>query len=1049
MPYACGFEEDEDLSNWVLNAQTPLAKDKWMYGSVTHSEGKRSLYISTNAQDAQYGTNPNITISYLRYKFPTESKQKNYDISFDWRCEGEENASMLYVMICPEQFFFNKVEGNEGYYIGNIVSSNTGVLSSKVANVCQQLGPTKQRALYGSDKWQNVSFSNDHRVSSRNSQLNWVIVFIWANSNINKDNVKVGGCIDNLQIASATIRKPTNVQVEPHCEDSTLHVTWESASSFFAVEYRLQGSSTWRRADGLTRGVQYFDRVGNNCSYDLQRIKEGSYDVRVKSALGNDTSAYATCNNIVMYCPDNHCINFLDLDNPNLVCTWGWREGYQGHTPYENLGYISIPEDRKMSRHTIMMDANEIDPNTEGGLRCVPKGELGSVRLGNWNTNYEAESMTYTFAVDSFNASILLIKYAIVLQKPGEGCGDPGFKVELFDENDFPITDLCGVPDFTYSKAAAEGWNQTKELSTPVAWKDWTTVGVNVMQYAGQNIKVRFTTYDCGAGGHYGYGYFCLNCASAYIETENCGNDAKIVCEAPEGFAYRWYDKETGVTVGRNKELVADAGMHTYVCRVSFIEDTTCYFEVETTSAPRFPVPEFTYEIKPSECLNRIYFTNKSHVMNKYYGYEMHTSELCDDQWWQFTRYSDGKATETTNEGPIYVAPAEGDTVHVRLRVFIGEANACDSIKDSIIIVPSIVDRDSVEYIERCEGDPILFNGMYYSAERDTTMEVTDINFAGCDSTYTLHVKVNPKTPRQYRTDSICSDSVLVIGDKAFNTTGTYTVFLQNQYGCDSVITTDLYVNQMIFAGVTTDMPMVTCADGENLVVDFRILAGEYDSIRLVYDSMAHVAGFRDMVTEEPYLTSVVIPYTEATLPGQYTAELEFHQFCCGVTSFTIPFEIQYRSSVVEQKWNDVLAVTGKKYNGGYEFISYQWYKNDKPISGATGSYLYEPLDTTAYYHVVLMRGDSVAVATCPITPTVHQDITKFPTLAKTSQSVKIHLRESAQIRIYTTSGQLYSDQSFGEGTATVIAPATTGAYIVDIKMLNGEHKSQYLIVGN
>jgi len=1051
-PYICSFEETEDLSAWVLNPKTPDNTDLWMMGTATFSDGKRSLYISDKGGEPHFGKKPNVSVAYLRYKFPDADGQKNYDLSFDWKCIGVEDAAMLYVMVCPERIFLNEVRGSEGNFLDNILSKNAqGLLPNVVIQACAQLGPNSDRALLNSQQWVNTPLTADIRVSSRNSKEVFVIAFIWVNSNTAADLQAMGACIDNIQIASARLQKPQKLAVETICEDSTMRVSWESVANNFVVEYRTVGTTTWRRADDLTEGTQYFEKNGLLCAYYLQRIFEGSYDVRVKCALGNDTSAYSSVNNILMYCPYNHCINYLDLDNPYLVCTYGTVESHQGGSPYANIGYINFPDkdpdSRKMSRHTIMTDPKETDPKTNDELMCVPKGELGSVRLGNWNTSYEAESMTYTFSVDSTNASILLVKYAIVLNKPNTTCGDPGMKMELFDEDGNPLTDLCGVPDFTYSSAVASGtWNETKDGS--VVWKDWTTVGINLMQYAGQNIKVRLTTRDCGGGGHFGYGYFCLDCASAYIETENCGSDAQIVCQAPEGFSYTWRD-ENGTIVGYDKQLEVDAGMHTYTCRVAFIDEPSCYFEVSTVSAPRFPVPEFKVQIEPSECMNRVRFINKSHIMNKYYGYELHTSEICNDQEWTFTRYSDGKENKTSNYGPVYVAPAEGDTVLVRLRVFTGDHNQCDSTMDSIIVIPSIVNTDSTEYLELCQGEGYKFCGRYYAAERDTVLADTSANYAGCDSIYTLHLKVHYKTPEQFRHDSICSDSAIFIGDKMFNEPGTYTVFLTNQYGCDSIITTNLTVNQLIATAVTSDIPMITCADGENLVVDFRVWAGEYDSIRLVYDSTAHAAGFRDTMTTEPGLTSMIIPYTVATYPGRYFAELEFHQFCCGVTSFTIPFVIKYRSSIVEQKWNDVLSVLSKKYNGGYDFISYQWYKNDKPIVGATGSYLYEPLDTTAYYHVVLMRGDSVAIASCPITPTVHQDISKFPTLAKTSQMLKVQLAQPAQIRIFTVSGQLYSDQRFGEGIANIAAPAVVGAYVVEIIMLDGEHTSQYLIVGH
>lgn len=1048
VPFMCGFEEKEDLSNWVFNINTPTAMDRWTIGSVTRSEGKRSLYISTDGgADYTYGNRPNVVVSYLRFKFPTATKQENYDISFDWKCEGEANQSMLYVMICPEQAFLTKTQGMEGYYIGDIASATNGTITNATKDVCSKLGPNRVSFLSGSNTWQNISLSQDLRISSANSRRNWVIAFIWVNSNRDPKNIHGGACIDNFQIAKATIKKPDNVQVEASCVDSTLRVTWESASSYFLVDYKAVGTTTWRRLDGITAGSQYFERDGVNCSYEIKRIKEGSYDVRVQSFLNNDTSAYVTANNILMFCPDNHCINYMDLDNPNLLCTYGWVEGKgpgNTGTPYTNIGYIYDPNDRKLSRHTIMTDPDEKDPMTDSILSCIPKGKVGSVRLGNWNTTYEAESMTYTFAVDSFDAAILLIQYACVLNKPNENCGDPGFRMEVFDENGNPIEDLCGVPDFTYSSAAASGWNENKKGD--VVWKDWTDVGINLLQYSGQTLKVRFTTRDCGGGGHFGYAYFTLECASAYIETENCGNDAKIVCNAPDGFNYLWFD-ENGTEISRDQTLIVDAGQHTYTCRVSFIDDPTCYFEVSTMSAPRFPVPAFEYQIRPGECSNRVFFTNKSHIMHKYYGYEYHTNEACEDQLWTFTKFSDGTTTQTSNYGPMYVAPIEGDTILVRLTTYIGENNACDSTLDSIIIVPRIIDRDSTEYMVRCQGDPFFFNGQWYSAEKDDTLEVTSANFAGCDSTYTLYLKVNPTTPEEFRKDSICSDSLIVIGDSVFTKEGHYTVFMQNQYGCDSIITTDIWVNQRLDMNLDHEGRFIVCADNGTLDIDYTIMLGQFDTARIVFSQEAKAVGFTDLYITDPTLTTLSIPYAPTTLPGHYTAVVEFIQSCCKPTRYNIDFDVNYASAVVEQKWNDVLTVLSPKYNGGYSFIAFQWYKNGKPISGATSSYLYEPLDTTAYYHVVLTREDSVAVATCPVTPVLRTEKTKFPTLVQTSQQIPAKLQSKSQIRFVTATGMNYYRATFEAGDIVVTAPAVPGVYVVEIAPLDGERTAQQLIV--
>lgn len=1046
IPYSCSFEEGEDLSNWVLNYHTPSATDKWIVGSAVHSEGKRSLYISNDGQNPRYGNKPNVVAAYLRFKFPTEEVQKNYDISFDWRGHGDSTKSHLYVMVCPEMMLTNTASNNP-YNLDRIVSSTSGIISSSVVQqACQQIGESKGRFVCGSEVWLNDALSNETRVSSTNSQANFAIVFIWVNENKDETLQRSGICIDNLQIGSAFYKKPTHMKVESVCEDSSLLVSWESAMSTFEVQYRQVGTQTWRRADYITNGTDGFSRNANSCSYKLRRIAEGSYDVRVRGTETLGITNFVYRNQVLVYCPENHCVNFIDFDDPNVECTYGYNpnaSGHTGETPYSYKGYINFGPDAEMSRHTIHVDPTEVDPRTDSLLHTVPDGALASVRLGNWHTQYEAEAITYNILVDSVNQGVLIAKYAVVFNNPGH-TGEPEFFLEILDEHGDLIDESCGQAQFTYSDAVEDNWNMSQ--NGQVAWKDWTTIGVNLKPYHGQTIKVRFTTMDCTAGGHYGYAYFTLDCASAYIETENCGDDARITCKAPEGFAYQWTD-ETGQIVSYVQTLDVDAGMHTYTCRVSFIENPDCYFEVSTTSAPRYPVPAFNYQFRPAECSNRVYFTNRSHVMNKYEGYENHTNEACQDQLWSFTRLSDGQTSETSSYGPFYVAAPEGDTILVRLTAYIGENNACDSTMDSIIIVPGIIEHDSTEYLTLCQDDPYFFNGRWYSAQKNDTLETTTPNFAGCDSTYTLYLTVNPKTPEEFRKDSICSDSLIVIGKDTFNTPGNYTVFLLNQYGCDSIISTELWVNQRLDMSLDHDGKFIVCADNGSLDIDYTIMLGQFDTARITFSPEAKAVGFRDLYVTDPTITSLSIPYAPTTLPGHYSAVVEFIQTCCKTTRYNIAFDVNYASSVVEQKWNDVLSVLSPNYNGGYSFIAFQWYKNGKPIEGATLSYLYEPLDTTAEYHVVLTRPDSVAVATCPVTPVVRKQVSKFPTLVQASQQIPAKLESKSHIRFVTATGMNYYHATHEAGDIFITAPAVPGVYVVEITPVDGERTAQQMIV--
>jgi len=1051
-PYSCSFEDGEDLSAWTLNYNTSAATDQWMIGSVTHSEGQRSLYISSDGKNPVYGNHPNVVAAYFRYKFPTSTGRQTYDLSFDWRGIGNTNNSCLYVLALPEQVLFNDANNNP-LYLDRIVSTTSGMISqNNVVNTtaCLQLGdaaaPT--RFLSGGEQWTNVSATYGIQVSSTNSQQVFAIVFVWVNANTDETVKESGICIDNIQIGDATLKKPVNVQVESICEDSVMLVSWESGLAEFEVQYRQVGTSTWRRADGLTDGVDGFTRTnGIYCSYGLQRIKEGAYDVRVCGKSGDIVTIFTYRNQYLVYCPENHCVDYLDFTNPNVECTYGYHPLTSGHTsetPYSYPGWIDFGPDSEESRHTIHTDPTETDPRTDDALLTVPKGALASVRLGNWKTGGEAESITYNIKVDSANQGVLIVKYAVVLENPKghKHEQEPSFLLEVLDENGELIDASCGRAEFSYSDGIAAGWNITKDEKA--AWKDWTTIGVNLMPYNNQVIKVRFTTFDCSLSGHYGYAYFTVDCATAHLETENCGNDSKIECYAPEGFAYAWYkgspDDPGNEPFWFDRELVTDPGRQEYTCRVSFVDDPECYFDVSTISAPRFPVPSYTWEPVFEECSSKIRFRNTSHVMNKYDGTETHTQEPTNDCHWFFRTLSNNSVTESYNWNPVYKCPDQGDSIEVTYITYIGVDNACDSSRIDTIVMPNIIPGSTQFEMSTCPESPVYFGGEWFN--KDTVFVGTYPNFAGCDSTSTLILKVWPEVKDTYRHDSICSDgSVTINGVKYNQPVENLFIRLKTVHDCDSGLYFTLTVNERIQAKVA-QVPDA-CADDEVFYLTYDISAGKYDSLVITFSTPQ----LRDTVIYDPDVNVIGIPYPADITPGHYAAKLVFHQFCCGTHTEERSIDVRYRNSIVEQKWNDVLTLLAPKYNGGFEFTSFQWYKNDTPIEGATHSYLYQDLDFDADYYVVVTRKDGVSIATCPIRPVYHPQQSEYPTIIKVGQRIPMYMEQQATIWYYTISGQLYGSYSLPQGYTTLEAPTQTGVYVLKAVNAQGETKTQKIIV--
>lgn len=1041
IPYQYGFEQDDELNNWTLNAVTGSGTtDQWVVGNATHSDGERSLYISTdNGVSPSYGDSKNIVMAYRRIKFPTSSSQENYELSFDWRCMGVPGSSELHLALVPEEAFSPQWDSLPR------VGEDASTLSSSMRRQFQGgindgNGKTSCNALNGSAKWNNASVNIN--ISRSNSAKTFVLMFIWVNGNVDKDATGLGACIDNIQICSKRAPKPKELMVESVCEDSSLVLSFSSTCQSFIVKYKRSDANSWHTLTDIDDYDENFSRSSDDATrmtYKIpEQLPEAAYDIIICGVLNGDTSAYSVVYNQLMYCPENHCVNYMDLDDPRLTCTFGSVKT----SPFEYKGYVNWGPDAKESRHTIHTDPNEYDPRTDYGLKCVPDGELGAVRLGNWDVNFEAESMTYRYTVDSASQGILLIKYAVVLQKPGPGCGDPGFSMLILDEEGNEIDDHCGQADFSYTSAIDDGWNQTQDGT--VVWKNWTYVGIDLRRYNNQVLQVQLTTKDCGAGGHYGYAYFTIDCISASIKTENCGDDAQITAEAPEGFLYEWRD-ETGKIWGRQPTLTVDPGQHVYTCRLTSLEAPDCGFEISTESAPRYPVASFETVFQPEDCKNIVKLKNTSHIANRYAGYESHTSEPCNEFEWKIRSLRDKDYKITTNPNPTYTCRNEGDTLEVVLSAYIGVNNACSDVLIDTIVVGSIIGQVDTIPMETCEGNPVEIDGEWYDQTGKYSTETT--NAAGCPMIKVYDLKVHPKTPEDTIFDRTCSSTRYMWNGQLCDTSGVYTSFQKNLWGCDSIVHLDLTITDKV--EVMADTMVIVCADDQAMVISYNVLSGAFDSLSVSFNDEIR-AYFPDTVIRDNTITTLAYPLNANVTPGRYSVRLVFHQpTLCGNLEINLPFEIRYRSAVIRQKWNDVLAVINEQNNGGFRFTAYQWYKNGNPIIGATSSFIYEDLDPHDEYSVLLTRDDGVTLFSCNFRPTDRSgmQVSDYPTLVHISQSAPITTDNAAFATFVSPVGTLYSTTPLSVGSNMLQAPSTPGIYVLHIITDDGLQRSQYVMV--
>ncbi len=446
---------------------------------------------------------------------------------------------------------------------------------------------------------------------------------------------------------------------------------------------------------------------------------------------------------------DENC--YINTERPNYVT---------GDYKYKKELVNNGPESM-YSRHTIHTSKTETDPRTRGKLKTVPDDERASVRLGNWNNGGESERVEYTFVVDA-NRPILLLKYAVVLESPGHdkdkkptdsNLQDPRFTLKILGIN--KADERCISANFNASWTNERWTHDTLDAATSgsramnVVWKDWTTIGVNLSEYIGQNLTVQLTTYDCGAGGHFGYAYFTLGCDKADIIGNNCGRGNPITeLYAPSGFYYKWYraDDPWQTTLSTEQTFFVDP-MDTceYAVDNIYKEKPECSFTVYTSPMPNYPIPDFTYQYQPKDCKNEVVFINNSRIaiVNQVTGKT--TYSKCKNWVWEI------QGKDYINQQSLVVTfPQEGGRFPVALRA-ISDNGGCDSIVFVYIDIPQIGDTELVIDTTIQDGYYVEF-GKYYAALPGLYHDsLTSI--AGCDSIITLNLHV-------VKTSGKCGDNL-------------------------------------------------------------------------------------------------------------------------------------------------------------------------------------------------------------------------------------------------------------------------------------------------
>ncbi len=1024
IPYSCGFEDSTEIACWNINTGPDgvNCQDRWMIGNLEYSEGYNSMYISCDTgKTTNYGAKPTMVIAYRALEIPslldTSKTSYSLDVSFDWKCVGEDKLSTLKFYLLP----------------GNFISEQELASASATADLPNKLSRAMPVAtLYGSQDWQNWM---SPRPTTVKVDTKFLLVFIWQNSNT--DTAKFcpqAAVVDNIQITSSNCWKPENLQTSATCD--SLFVTWEGANESYEFQYRPSDAKVWR---GTT--------ITKDKHMLIPNVSEGSYDVRIRGLCGDEKSAWVTKNGAICFCPDRHCINYVNLDRAGVICEQGKATDPTKGVSLSSTGLgttgsgpIDYGSNDKRSRHTVNWKQGEYDPRTGNKLRTIPNGALASVRLGNWDVNKQAEGINFEYYVDTTQAFILLMKYAIVLEAPGHGIkADPYFKLEIIDEDGVVIDPNCGEFEFTPENENIQWYKHGAYV-----WKDWTSIGLNLGDYHGELITIRLITQDCTQSAHAGYAYFTLDCADAAIKSTSCGETVEMEMVAPDGFRYIWTKAENRDSViSTEKSINVPANdTTTYYCDIDYIDMEGCGFTLFTSVFPRYPHAEYIWKWVPVDCENRIELTNKSCVFTKVEDTETSTSEECETFHWII---NNGEY-ETATKDLTYTVPREGDTLTVTLVAGISD-DACQDDTTFTFIVPPIHEHHDTIREVLCEGNVRHFD--------DKLLAVSGIytefkkNIWGCDSITVLDLTFRSQPDDVVLYDTICSNELYPFKDETLNESGDYRAIFTTDYGCDSVVVLHLYVVEAIDV-VVEDKYRFICSEDNELHIDYKLVENRRgpNKYSIIFDNLAQQCGFVDI--QDQIVNSdnkFIISIPDKCRPNHYTATIlvEDEALVCQDKVIPIEFDVYYSSSILYSKFNNLLTLYNEEYNGGYTFLSYQWYKNDKLLEGEINSFLYLKsgevfAEDDCYYLSLIRADDGVQMRTCEICPGVGTDIDDvmindllLPTVFKQGQRVVFDDFGNGVVNVYSLSGQLINHFNILDLETEIVMPQHSGFYLLQI----------------
>ena len=422
-----------------------------------------------------------------------------------------------------------------------------------------------------------------------------------------------------------------------------------------------------------------------------------------------------------------------------------------------------------------------------------------------------------------------------------------------------------------------------------------------------------------------------------------------------------------------------------------------------------------------------------------------HTFTVCDSYTWHDKEYKEsgtylwtGKTTagcdsveqlSLTIAHPQYVSLTDTACVsytwHGQTYTESGEYTyetkttlGCDSTEHlTLTIAPSYNIPDTAVACERYD-----WKGETYTLSGDYRKDYKTLY--GCDSVFTLHLTVNYSGKEE---EEMIEYKEYMWKGQNYTSSGDYQFDTLTTHGCDSLVTLHLTIVDTPF--VAALLPVADlCADDYNVALDYAlsnvILPPQHLDVTF---GNSRFSG----ISSEDISGSVLIPVPDSIRPDYYSGLLAI-RYKSYVQEMPFTFLVRYPSTVIGQKWNNVLALKNSRYNGGYLWDAYRWYVDNVEMVGETQSFIYCGVGKTLLmghpYHASLRRvGEDYFIPTCPIIPVPHEDVQPIPTIFYPGQRI-VARRDGQDIPVtfYDMLGRVVASG------IDIDAPAAPGVYMLE-----------------